>query len=38
VLDTRNHLDADALGRAGLVLHGLGREGTRTDVSAVRLQ
>jgi UDPglucose 6-dehydrogenase len=38
VLDTRNHLDADALARAGLVLHGLGREGTRTDVSAVRLQ
>ncbi|MEU4442554.1 UDP-glucose/GDP-mannose dehydrogenase family protein [Actinosynnema sp. NPDC050801] len=26
VLDTRNHLDADALARAGLVLHGLGRE------------
>jgi UDPglucose 6-dehydrogenase len=26
VLDTRNHLDADAVARAGLVLHGLGRE------------
>jgi UDPglucose 6-dehydrogenase len=26
VLDTRNHLDADALARAGLVLQGLGRE------------
>ncbi|MEU4740000.1 UDP-glucose/GDP-mannose dehydrogenase family protein [Actinosynnema sp. NPDC023658] len=26
VLDTRNHLDPDALARAGLVLHGLGRE------------
>ncbi|WP_158850529.1 UDP-glucose dehydrogenase family protein [Saccharothrix deserti] len=26
VLDTRNHLDPDALARAGLVLHGLGRD------------
>ncbi|MFI9008697.1 UDP-glucose dehydrogenase family protein [Actinosynnema sp. NPDC053489] len=32
VLDTRNHLDADALARAGLELHGLGREVGRAPV------
>ncbi|MDU0289613.1 UDP-glucose/GDP-mannose dehydrogenase family protein [Saccharothrix longispora] len=37
VLDTRDHLDPDALHRAGLVLLGLGREPAR-DVGAVRVR